>query len=1150
MSILTWIEDKKRLKVLNAPKYFAGSTDSSKGLWTRCDKCGVILYIKHLKENQRVCFSCSYHLQMMSGERIENLLDRVSAPTSRKQNEALFAKTKETQISTWRPLDETVSPCDPLKFHDQKAYTDRLQDAQERTGLQDAIQTGTGMIDGIPVALAVMDFSFMGGSMGSVVGEKITRLIEYATGEGLTLLIVSASGGARMQEGVFSLMQMAKISSALQIYQSCAKLLYISILTSPTTGGVTASFAMLGDIIFAEPKALIAFAGRRVIEQTLCEDLPEDFQTSEYMLHHGLVDLIVPRRFLRQALSESIRLYQNAPFKKRGEIPFGVQNPISFLTEEKIRRSWGKLTYPGTKILSSASSKSPSSPGAKAQSLTSSSAWRTKMSKENVESFAERGLSEFYPHEKGVRYAEQNLQKEKSAYKSSYVPYVRSKVQGSGLSKIGTCKGSSRIFRAAQSSRGTEIDSKINRVGSTDKQSSTLRSKPRAVYREILTSFEIMLNLFGSGNSKKESRVPLRLQRSADNQSRKDFLSSKSILPFWIYNGMILQEQNRTAYKNQLASILFNKELSSNYFIVDRYRKDQPLYQVFKKGFAGLSPKDLSQVFAEARRQNEKERDGDWSGTRRKSHKKKVTLHPESSALSGLKFYPKVSKDGNRDRLQIRYQSQISPTLSVSRNGQSMARAKSRLNVPKNLSSKAHKRFGFANGFSTPKNENGNIPIAELLKKSENDEVFLSKTKSGRECSFSTWISIAFANKCFFTPSKNICKALVYKGFLTSIKFANLFKPLENKLLTPRSFSRSDFAELEPAFPLRKYGFKKQSVSYIVPRRLKQSFVREVSSDFGFFYTPVPRSLSDTYMIKPVKNWFNEERMVFTSALDGLDTREQISPPALLYNLRSLSEKMVESHPPYGIHKSTSSQPSLSLPQRGKAGNGTQSKVSYLSNEPSKIGTSETTKPLQLSGQVSPSERGLIDSSNAIETSNRSAIGIKHTDYLRQRSISFLQNKNRAENGLYKKQNGTTTKSDSKLSVTANASFGTARKRSSVFFVPGSKFCNPNQDLSLGAKMIDLRSQTMKGKKSSQTSKNLSLTSYTTGETDIDFLNQAIELAATESIEWRAFYIYQQVSENMGFLQDFLQQDLESRKNYSNMLFYKSLCRTEKALCE
>lgn len=318
MSILAWIEDQRKLKLLNAPKYNHPTSDGSQGLWTRCDHCGVILYIKHLKENQRVCFGCGYHLQMNSQERIEHLID----------------------LETWRPLDETLSPCDPLEFRDQKAYTERLKEAQERTGLQDAVQTGTGMLDGIPIALGVMDFNFMGGSMGSVVGEKITRLIEYATQEGLTLILVCASGGARMQEGILSLMQMAKISAALQVYQSCANLLYISVLTSPTTGGVTASFAMLGDLIFAEPKALIGFAGRRVIEQTLQEQLPEDFQTAEYLLHHGLLDLIVPRSFLKQALSETITLYKDAPFKRSGQVPHGIQQPLNFINEENIRRRW------------------------------------------------------------------------------------------------------------------------------------------------------------------------------------------------------------------------------------------------------------------------------------------------------------------------------------------------------------------------------------------------------------------------------------------------------------------------------------------------------------------------------------------------------------------------------------------------------------------------------------------------------------------------------------------------------------------------------------------------------------------------------------------------------------------------------------------
>lgn len=316
MSMLAWIEDQRKKQLPNTDKKKNTESDVSLGLWTRCDNCGVILYVKHLKENQSICFGCGYHLQMTSQERIDNLID----------------------VGTWRPLDEILSPYDPLDFCDQKSYTERLKEAQEKTGLQDGIQTGTGILDGIPVALGVMDFNFMGGSMGSVVGEKITRLIEYATQEGLTLILICASGGARMQEGILSLMQMAKISAALQVYQSHANLLYISILTSPTTGGVTASFGMLGDLVFAEPKALIGFAGRRVIEQTLQEQLPDDFQTAEYLLHHGLLDLIIPRFFLKQALSETINFYKDAPLKKNGIIPHGIQRNLSFLTEEKLRR--------------------------------------------------------------------------------------------------------------------------------------------------------------------------------------------------------------------------------------------------------------------------------------------------------------------------------------------------------------------------------------------------------------------------------------------------------------------------------------------------------------------------------------------------------------------------------------------------------------------------------------------------------------------------------------------------------------------------------------------------------------------------------------------------------------------------------------------
>jgi acetyl-CoA carboxylase carboxyl transferase subunit beta len=308
MSILAWIKKKgKQESVLDnevnikqeLENNVESTSSSNNALWTRCDYCGVILYIKHLKKQHHVCVECGSNLRINSTDRIENLID----------------------AGTWRPLYETISPCDPLNFKDKKTYLERLQEAQKRTGFQDAIQTGTGLINGIPVALGVMAFDFMGGSMGSVVGEKITRLIEYATKQGLTLILICASGGARMQEGILSLMQMAKISAALHTHQSCANLLYISILTSPTTGGVTASFAMLGDLIIAEPNAVIGFAGRRVIEQTLKEKLPDNFQTAEYLLHHGLVDLIIPRIFLKSALSEIMEFNKVAPYKKSGVIP-------------------------------------------------------------------------------------------------------------------------------------------------------------------------------------------------------------------------------------------------------------------------------------------------------------------------------------------------------------------------------------------------------------------------------------------------------------------------------------------------------------------------------------------------------------------------------------------------------------------------------------------------------------------------------------------------------------------------------------------------------------------------------------------------------------------------------------------------------------
>jgi len=258
------------------------------GLWTKCPVCGVLAYTKDLQANQMVCLECKHHMRVDSDERIRQLIDE----------------------QTWKPLSEELQPIDALNFNDRKPYQDRLREYQEKTGLIDAVETGTGLLDGLPVALGVMDFRFMGGSMGSVVGEKLCRLIEYGTEEGLPVLIVCASGGARMQEGMLSLMQMAKVSGALERHRE-SHLLYIPILTHPTMGGVTASFAMLGDVILAEAKATIGFAGRRVIEQTLREKLPDGFQTAEYLLQHGFVDSIVSRTQLKKILAQLIRLHQS-----------------------------------------------------------------------------------------------------------------------------------------------------------------------------------------------------------------------------------------------------------------------------------------------------------------------------------------------------------------------------------------------------------------------------------------------------------------------------------------------------------------------------------------------------------------------------------------------------------------------------------------------------------------------------------------------------------------------------------------------------------------------------------------------------------------------------------------------------------------------
>lgn len=284
MSLLDWFANLRKSEP-NVQK--RQEREIADGLWTKCQACAVLAYTKDLKANQKVCSECNHHHRVDSDERIKQLID----------------------TNTWKPLAEGVLPLDPLKFRDRKSYRDYLRDKQEKTGLTEAVQIGTGLLDGLSVALGVMDFRFIGGSMGSVVGEKLTRIIEYATNERLPVIIICASGGARMQEGMISLMQMAKISGALDRHRQ-AKLLYIPVLTNPTLGGVTASFAMLGDIIIAEPKATIGFAGRRVIEQTTREKLPEGFQTSEYLLEHGFVDSIVPRTQLKKTLAQLISLHQ------------------------------------------------------------------------------------------------------------------------------------------------------------------------------------------------------------------------------------------------------------------------------------------------------------------------------------------------------------------------------------------------------------------------------------------------------------------------------------------------------------------------------------------------------------------------------------------------------------------------------------------------------------------------------------------------------------------------------------------------------------------------------------------------------------------------------------------------------------------------
>ncbi|MEN2985900.1 MAG: acetyl-CoA carboxylase, carboxyltransferase subunit beta [Thermodesulfovibrionaceae bacterium] len=261
------------------------------GLWVKCENCKEIIYRKELESNLKVCPKCNYHFRISAKERIALITDGGS----------------------FSELDLDLKSPDPLGFKDTISYKERLEENEKKTGLKEAAIYGEAKINGREVVIAVLDFAFMGGSMGSVVGEKVTRAIEKAIEKKVPLIIVSSSGGARMQEGMFSLMQMVKTSQAIGKLKE-EKILYISVLADPTFGGVTASFAMLGDIIVAEPRSLIGFAGPRVIQETIKQQLPEGFQRAEFLLEHGMVDLVVERKELKNTISKLINLFM--PEKK------------------------------------------------------------------------------------------------------------------------------------------------------------------------------------------------------------------------------------------------------------------------------------------------------------------------------------------------------------------------------------------------------------------------------------------------------------------------------------------------------------------------------------------------------------------------------------------------------------------------------------------------------------------------------------------------------------------------------------------------------------------------------------------------------------------------------------------------------------------
>lgn len=287
MTIQSWFEKRKQAQEQRKALEAKIEDDGLPGLWTKCVHCSAQLPKKDLEDNDMVCPLCDYHFRINARTRISQLFDE----------------------NSFEEAYSGVKPADPLEFVDTESYKERIKKAKDKTGLDDAVITGIGKINGNKVATAVMDFEYMGGSMGSVVGEKVTKIMEKAVEEKIPMLAITSSGGARMQESALSLMQMAKTSCA------CAKMddagiLYICLLTEPTFGGVTASFGTLGDVIVAEQGARIGFAGRRVIEQTIRQKLPSDFQTAEYLLKYGQIDVIAKRKDLKNTLAKIIELHK------------------------------------------------------------------------------------------------------------------------------------------------------------------------------------------------------------------------------------------------------------------------------------------------------------------------------------------------------------------------------------------------------------------------------------------------------------------------------------------------------------------------------------------------------------------------------------------------------------------------------------------------------------------------------------------------------------------------------------------------------------------------------------------------------------------------------------------------------------------------